>query len=388
MKKGLIVIITLLAGTFCLAGKSRSVKEPVSLELTEAEKVLWKDSLKVVYARANAAIEKGDSSSALTSYEISYSLASRINSKPELVQAGMYISKEYIKAGKGKAAEIVLEQVFAASDDRATVATKLEASDLLAGLFSSRLYFIKANQYLKASFALRDEVAIANQLKEKEFQKAKLEEQLKANELEWTKKKAAVEASLHSQDNFITLLYISIGALSVVIIALLAVLFLKNKKMKVVMQENELLLHNKKHSTAEMERLHRLVDETKNIRTDLNVPQTRNEAPAAHVKKPTVTIIEPTPAKGKVSVSFLNGTTKSVEQIEESLKKSDWQQIQRLIFQLQPQLLDAGMEEVKPILNRIQKLDGKSPYLAWHASVQDFCATVKTTLGEMQAEMK
>ena len=183
-KKWNIAIAAILVVTICHAAKNRPVKEKPQVAITDAMREDWNDSLKVVAALAAADLQKGDSASAMYHYEKVYSLAVKAENKTELIPSGIYIGKEYIRNGKNKAAEIVLEQVFNAADQNARWDIKLEASDLLAQLFSARAFYIRANFYLKESYALRDKADALVKQQQKAKLQAEFDAMVKAKEKE------------------------------------------------------------------------------------------------------------------------------------------------------------------------------------------------------------
>ncbi len=267
-KKWKIVIAALLVVTICQAAKKKLVKEQPEVEISDSMRSEWKDSLKVVSALAAADLQKGDSASALYHFEKAYSLAVKTENKAELITSGIYIGKEYIKDGKNKAAEIVLEQVFNAADQNARWDVKLEASDLLAQLFAARAFYIRANFYLKESYALRDKAAAFVNQQQKAKLQAEFDTMVKDKQKEWAQQQAAANEAALAKDQYSKYLLMGIGALVVIILVLLFRIYQLNKTLFSLEKENDLLLHNKKHNSAEMERLHRLNDELKSKQSE------------------------------------------------------------------------------------------------------------------------
>jgi hypothetical protein len=378
------IILSVLAFSLNVAGKKRSAKPEAEVVITDSMKVSWNDSLKAVSLLAAADLEKGDSISAMNRYETVYSLATKVDNKAEIIKSGMYIGKEYIKTGKDKAAEIVLEQVFNATEGLKLYSVRLEASDLLAELFSARAFYIRANAYLKESFVLREKAAAEIKMKEETRLRAELDEQLKAREKQMDDQRAAEKEVIVSKDQYINMLLIAIGVLAIFILVLFFRIYGMNRSLSKVEKENELLLHNKKHTAVELERLHRLADESKNKRSE-----NQQVAAQQEIKKEVSSPVNQQQAQSameddRAQMVFNRSVSQRIQQIEDSLKKSDWQQIQRLIKVLHPQLMDAGMKEMKPLFDSFERMDGTTSYLTWHSSTKDFCSQVKEKLVEME----
>jgi hypothetical protein len=381
MKRGLLIIISVLVCSLNVDGKKRQPKPAEEPVITDSMKTSWNDSLKAVSLLAAADLQKGDSASAMNRYETVYSLATRVDNKAEIITAGMYIGKEYIKTGKDKAAEIVLEHVFNATEGMQMYSARLQASDLLAQLFSARSFYIRANMYLKESFSLREKAAAQIKQQEDEKLQAQYNEKIKAREKQWAEQEASIKEVAAAKDQYINMLLIAIGALVLFILILFIRIYSQNKNLSKVEKENDLLLHNKKHTSAELERLHRLVDETKNKRTEnppvISSQEIRKETASSVTQKEIKKI---TDDEERSQLVFNRSVSQRIQQIEDSLKKSDWQQIQRLIKVLHPQLMDAGMKEMKPLFDSFEKMDGTTSYLTWHSSTKDFCSQVKEKL--------
>ena len=263
-KKWKIVIAALLVVTICQAAKKKLVKEQPEVEISDSMRSEWKDSLKVVSALAAADLQKGDSASALYHFEKAYSLAVKTENKAELITSGIYIGKEYIKDGKNKAAEIVLEQVFNAADQNARWDVKLEASDLLAQLFAARAFYIRANFFLRESYTLREKASKPLIQIERAKMQAEFGAMVKSKEKGWEHMQTAAHEAATAKEQYINYLHIGIGALVVFILILFFCIYSLNKKLFKSEKENDLLIYNKKHTTAELERLHRLNDELRN----------------------------------------------------------------------------------------------------------------------------
>lgn len=290
-KKWIIVIAALQVITICHAAKNHPVKVQPEVVISDSMRAAWNDSLKVVAALAAADLRKGDSASAMYHFEKVYSLAVKAENKTELIPSGLYIGKEYIRNGKNKAAETALEQVFNAADQSARWDLKLEASDLLAQLFSARAYYVRANFFLKESYVLRDKASALVKQREKAKLQAEFNAMVKAKEREWAQQQAAAREAALAKDQYSKYLLMGIGALVVIILILLFRIYQLNKTLFKIEKENDLLLHNKKHSVAEMERLHRLNDELKSrhseniLHDQLLVATLRAGEPSSDYKK-------------------------------------------------------------------------------------------------------
>jgi hypothetical protein len=71
--------------------------------------------------------------------------------------------------------------------------------------------------------------------------------------------------------------------------------------------------------------------------------------------------------------------------VEDALKKSDWKKIRSTVHLMQPQLLDAGMNDLTDVLQQIGSMDGNSSYLAWHKVTSEFITIIKAKLSEMES---
>jgi hypothetical protein len=265
MKKKLAIFIAVIHSvTICQAAKNRPDKEQTDAKISDSFSIDWNDSLKAVMALADADLQRNDSASAMNHYEMAYMLAIKANNKTDLIPAGMYIGKQYIKTGRNKAAEVVLEQVFTAAEGVSEWDARLEAADLLAQLFSLRAYYVRANFFLKQTYALREKSSEVLIQKERAKLQAQFDAMVKSKEKEWEQSQKAAHEAAASKEQYIKYLHIGIGALVVFILLLFLRIYSLNKTLFNSEKENDLLIHNKKHTTAELERLHRLNDELRN----------------------------------------------------------------------------------------------------------------------------
>ena len=265
MKKKLVIFIAVLQSvTICYATKNRLEKEQTNAKGSDFLNIDWNDSLKAVMTLAETDLQRNDSVSAMNHYEMAYLMAVKADNKTALIPAGMYIGKQYIKTDRNKAAEVVLEQVFNAAGQVSRWDTRLEASDLLAQLFSLRAYYVRSNFFLKESHTLRDKASKQVIQIERAKLKTEFDAMVKSNEKGWEQKQTVAKEAAAAKEQYINYLLIGIGALVVFILILFFSIFRLNKKLFNSEKENDLLIHNKKHITAELERLHRLNDELRN----------------------------------------------------------------------------------------------------------------------------
>lgn len=266
--KWIIVIAAIQVVTISYAAKKLSLKEQPIIEVTEAMRAEWNDSLNSIAALAVVDLNKGDSVSAMSHFELVYLLAVKAGNKEELIRSGIYIGKEYVKMGKSKPAEIVLEQVFNTAEQNKRWDIKLEASDLLAQLFSSRAFYVRANFFLKESYALRERASELVKQQQRAKLQAEFDAMVKAKEKEWELKQTVVGKAAIEKDQYANFLLIGIGVLVVIVLALIFRIYQLNKSLFETDKENDLLQYHKKHSVTELERLHRLNDELKKRRTE------------------------------------------------------------------------------------------------------------------------
>ena len=265
MKKNLVIFIAIIQSvTISNATKNHPDKKQTDEKVSDFLSKDWNDSLKAVMALAEADLQRNDSASAMNHYEMAYLMAVKANDKTALIPAGMYIGKQYIKTDRNKAAEVVLEQVYNAAEPVSRLDARLEASDLLAQLFSLRAYYVRANFFLRESYTLREKASKPLIQIERAKMQAEFDAMVKSKEKGWEHMQTAAHEAATAKEQYINYLHIGIGALVVFILILFFCIYSLNKKLFKSEKENDLLIYNKKHTTAELERLHRLNDELRN----------------------------------------------------------------------------------------------------------------------------
>ncbi|HKR05537.1 MAG TPA: ATP-binding protein [Bacteroidia bacterium] len=99
-------------------------------------------------------------------------------------------------------------------------------------------------------------------------------------------------------------------------------------------------------------------------------------------KKPFTTIDDS--LSEKYRELFLRLVPERLQKIENALKKNDWQTIKSTIHLMRPQLMDAGMEKHKNLMEEFELLDGDTPYLTWHEKTKKFCELTREKLKELE----
>jgi hypothetical protein len=225
MKKKLLIFIAVLQSiTLCYAGKKHPAKEQIDAKVSDSLRIDWNDSLKTLMALAEADLHRNDSASAMKHYETAYMIAVNTDNKADLIAAGMYIGKQYIKTDRNKPAEVVLEQVFNATEPLSRWDIRLEASDLLAQLFSLRAYYVRANFFLKQTFALREKSAALIIQKQRDKLQAEFDAMVKWKEKAWKQKQSEAQEAAASKEQYINYLLIGIGVFFLFIIILFIII--------------------------------------------------------------------------------------------------------------------------------------------------------------------
>jgi hypothetical protein len=365
------------------AGKAK-IKPKVKKELTAEEKDSLRRTAIVYIAAGDSAIQLGDSVTAEASYETAYPMALSGGDKQSISKAANYLGQLYIKTGREKAGAKLLERVHTIAVEAGNHEQQFVIAQKLAETYSATQNFEGAHKYLQEITAMRDSVTALQQAKIITGVKQDADRKIKEMQAAVAQREQQATASLQEQQ---LQLYGSLAA-SFILLIIALVSWRKahkvKKQLQKSLQDNQHIILREKQNAAVIEKLNQ---ELRDTRLNPKTPVAAKENIQVPESKKTVVTggNRVLTAEDKYRSVFLKLVPQRLHQIEDSLKKSDWQQIQRLIIQMEPQLLDSGMQTIKPLVDEIEKMDGTTSYLTWHNSVKEFCVKVQHKLEEMQS---
>ena len=380
-------IVLAVSLTAFISTDSEAARRKIKRELTEHDKDSIRRDLNIFISKAETALQKGDTLEAQLAFESAYPMSITVADKEGIIKSGMFLGNLYISTGKTNVGLKILERVHDMAGATGKAEMKFQLAALLAEAYEREANPGAAYIYMKEITAMRDSVDAIQQAEAEALLKHLADTRIKEAETAAALKIKESEAKLKE----IQLQLYAVSGAGFLFLILWIIAWSKTsglkKKLDKSQQENQHIILREKQNAAVIEKLnHELRDyklipkvEEKKPSIKENVIQesiTRKEAPVTANRLMT--------AEEKYRNVFLKLVPQRLQQIEESLKKSDWQQVQRLIIQMEPQLLDTGMKTIKPLLEQIEKMDGKTSYLTWHTSVKEFCDQVQHKLEELQ----
>jgi hypothetical protein len=390
-KTGLIISIIVFLAMELQAFKipDKGVKAQVAFTVAETDSLIT--LMKAAMSQAVLSLQQGDSINSLRNYEISWQLATTLQDKKNIALSGVYVGEHYLKSGKLKEGIKITEEAYNIALEAGYRDIRYQAALLLADAYNDVKSFAWANAYLKDVMLLKDSLNKIEVTENMQLLQQKLE-----NEKSIIQQKAEARANqlqneIRTKENQLMLAVVASALLFILVI----VLFLNNgrvkKKLLKVQKEHELYILAEKQSEESVDQIeHQLYegltvkqDEPAEVDTEADVEDDNVEEEVESTEEiPDEVRFASLTREQRYRQIFIILMPQRIRQIEEALKKNDWQQIQRLILVLKPQVIEMRMHHLGPLIEKIEKMDGTTSYLNWHAAVKQFCKEVNARINE------